>query len=266
MEIQSAGRPVYAYTGGRPFNAAAPTLVFVHGGANDHSVWALHSRYFAHHGFAVLAVDLPGHGRTAGPPLATIELLGQWLVEQLDTLGVERCAIAGHSMGSLIALESAARLGSRATGLALIGATFPMRVSPELLEAARSDEPLAHRMINAWAHAGYAQFPGNPGPGSWVRGANLRLMQRQRAGTLYTDFNACNNYAVGLQRAAEVRCPVLLILASADVMTSVAGGRALAKSFHDARVVEVAGSGHALMGEAPEEVLDALRSFLPRIT
>jgi len=261
VEFDCKGRTVFAYTGGRRFDPGLPTLVFIHGGANDHSVWALQSRYFAHHGFGVLAVDLPGHGRTPGPALPTVEELGQWIVEVVDTLGVGGCALAGHSMGSLVAMEAAARLGARARQLALVGSTFPMRVSAELLEAARDNEPLAHRMIVGWSVSSYAQYPGNPGPGAWVRGGNLRLLQRQRPGVLHTDFNACNAYSRGLECAAAVSCPVLLLLATTDVMTPVRGGRAFARSFRDARVVEIPGSGHALMAEAPDAVLDGLRDF-----
>jgi len=262
MDIAIAGVPAWVYTGGRPFDAALPCLVFIHGGANDHSVWALQSRYFAHHGFGVLAPDLPGHGRTPGPALTTIEQAAEWIAALLDAAGVRAAALAGHSMGSLIALEAAVRLGTRATGLALIGSSFPMSVSPELLGAARDDEPRARRMINAWAHAGYAQYPGNPGPGSWVRGANLRLLERQPAGTLYADFNACNAYAAGLHSAAAVRCPTLFVLSSGDAMTPLRGARAFAQAFAGARVVEISGSGHALMAEAPDDVLDALRKHL----
>jgi pimeloyl-ACP methyl ester carboxylesterase len=75
MRLSVDGHEVYAYTGTRPVDPAAPAIVFVHGAANDHSVWALQSRYFAHHGHGVLAVDLPGHGRSGGPALATVEAI-----------------------------------------------------------------------------------------------------------------------------------------------------------------------------------------------
>ncbi len=68
---------LYAYTGGRPFDPARPTVVFLHGGEHDHSVWSLQSRYLAHHGYSVLALDLPGHMRSAGPALNSIEVDGR---------------------------------------------------------------------------------------------------------------------------------------------------------------------------------------------
>jgi pimeloyl-ACP methyl ester carboxylesterase len=165
-------------------------------------------------------------------------------------------------MGSLAALDCAGHYPKRISAIALIGSAFPMRVSPELLEATRNDEPLAQDMVNIWSHSTYAHTPSNPGPGFWVMGENLRLMQRQQPGVMHVDFAACNAYAAGLERASQVRCPALLVLGKRDVMTPARSGRELAKAIKGARVVEVAGSGHALMAEKPDDVLDALLEFL----
>jgi pimeloyl-ACP methyl ester carboxylesterase len=67
------------HTGGRSFNPALPTVVFIHGAEHDHSVWSLQSRYLAHHGYSVLAFDLPGHMRSAGPALASVEAMADRL-------------------------------------------------------------------------------------------------------------------------------------------------------------------------------------------
>lgn len=262
MELSVAGRKAYAYTGGKPFDPSLPCVVFIHGGEHDHSVWALQSRYLAHHGYGVLALDLPGHGRSAGPALATVEALADWTLAAMDAAGARRATIAGHSMGSLVAVECAARAPDRVDRLMLLGSTFPMRVADDLLNATRDDEPRAHTMINVWSHSAYAHYPGNPGPGFWVVGGNLRLMQRQPAGTLHADFKACNDYRSGKESAAKVRCPVLFIVARRDAMTPARGGREFAKSFATSRVVEIAGSGHAMMAEKPDEVLDEVVAFL----
>ena len=261
MELTIQGRPAFVYTGGKPFDASLPSVVFVHGAENDHSVWALQSRYFAHHGYGVLAADLPGHGRSAGPALASIEAIGAWIGELLDAAGVTRTAIIGHSMGSLIAVEAAAHHPGRVERLALLGATFPMRVSDELLAATQSDEPRAHAMINAWCHSANAHYPGNPGPGAWVAGGNLRLLRRQSPGTLFIDFNACNRYEAGTANATKITCPTLFIVAARDVMTPPRGAREFASLFAQPHIVQIADSGHNLMGEKPDEVLDALWAF-----
>ena len=254
----------YCYTGGRPFDPSLPTVVFLHGAQNDHSVWALQSRYFGHHGFGVLAVDLPGHGRSEGEPLASVEAMADWLLALLDGARVRHALLVGHSMGSLIALEAAFRAPQRVTGLALLGSTVPMRVSDTLLAAARDDEAAAIAMVNIWSHSTLAQKPSCPGPGFWTMGMSQRLMQRMSARNpeqlFYKDFTACNAYANGEAAAASVRCPVLLVQGARDVMTPPKTARLLAASIPHARTVSV-DAGHQMMAEQPDAVLDALVSF-----
>ncbi len=262
MELNVNGATAYAYTGGRPFDATLPCVVFVHGAENDHSVWVLQSRYLAHHGFGVLALDLPGHGRSGGAPLASVEAIADWIPAVLDAAGVQAGALVGHSMGSLVSIECAARHPARVTKIALLGSAFPMKVSDELLTATRDDEPRAQDMVNIWSHAAIAHYPGNPGPGFWVPGEGLRLMQRQKPGVMHVDFAACNAYANGEAAAKAVQCPALMIVGRRDVMTPPRAAKAIAAALADVRTVEIAGSGHALMAEKPDEVLDTLRAFL----
>lgn len=261
MDLSVQGSKVYAYTGGRPFDPALACVVFIHGAQHDHSVWILQSRYLAHHGHGVLAVDLPAHGRSSGAPLANIEAIADWVVATLDAAGVGEASLVGHSMGSLVALDCAARHPERVRRIVLVGAAFPMRVSDELLAATRDDEPLAQEMVNVWSHSAYAHYPSNPGPGFWVRGENLRLMQRQRRGVMHVDFKACNDYKAGAERARLVACPALFLLGRRDVMTPLRAGRELAGAIRGARVVELP-CGHNAMAEAPDQVLDALVGFL----
>lgn len=264
---------LYAYTGGRPFDPSQPTVVFLHGAQHDHSVWILQSRYFAHHGFSVLALDLPGHMRSEGPPLARVEAIADCVAAALQASGATRCLLVGHSMGSLIALEVAGRSPATTAGVALVATACPMRVSDTLLAATRDDVPAALDMINVWSHsAGTAAFerkPCNPGPGFSNVWQNLRLMERiaRRDGpeVLPVDFAACNAYSVGLEAARALSCPALFILGMQDVMTPPKAAQPLIDACADATVVKVDGGGHALMTERPDEVLAALRRFAARV-
>lgn len=262
MNLTVNSATAYAYTGGRPFDPALPTVVFIHGAEHDHSVWALQSRYLAHHGRSVLTVDLPGHGRSDGPALTSVEAIADWIVAVLDAAGVTRATLVGHSMGSLAAIECASRHPARIAKIVLVGTAFPMKVSDELLDATRDDEPLAQDMVNIWSHSAYAQYPSNPGPGFWVMGENLRLMQRQKPGVMHVDFKACNDYANGVIAAGKVTAPAMLIVGKRDVMTPPRAAKEIAAALADKRIVEIAGTGHALMAEKPDEVLDALRDFV----
>jgi len=264
------GRRVHAYTGGRPWQPGARTLVFVHGALHDHSVWTLLARWFAHHGWAVLAVDQPGHGRSEGPPLPSVPALADWLLALLAAARVPadgRLALVGHSMGSLVALEAAARMADRspAPDLVMVGTAYPMKVSPALLQTARDEPLLAIDRVNAFSHSGHAAKPSYPGPGTWLHGANRALMRRQQAGcasvNLFAhDFSVCDAYDGGLDAAARVRGPSHLIVGTRDVMTPPKAAHALAQALR-APVLRV-DAGHALMQEAPDPVLNAMRQAL----
>ncbi len=270
MLIDLDGRAAYAYTGGKRFAADLPCVVFVHGAQHDHSVWVLQSRYLAHHGRAVLAVDLPGHGRSAGPALTTVEAMADWTLAFLVAVGVRRASLVGHSMGSLVALEAASRShgGPAIEAVALIATACPMPVSEALLTATRDDEPRAIEMISLWsldpAHGGYSQKPSAPGPGFAVMTGGRQLMRRQAPGVLHTDFVACDAYRRGAIAAAAVTCPSLFILGRRDAMTAARSGRALAAMVGGSRVEEIADAGHLVMAEAPDRTLDLLAAFLPR--
>ncbi|WP_176059634.1 alpha/beta hydrolase [Paraburkholderia sp. BCC1876] len=271
MILTVQGQPAYAYTGGKPFDATLPTVVFIHGAEHDHSVWALQSRYFAHHGFGVLAVDLPGHCRSSGPALTSVAAMADWLAALLDAAGVQRAFVAGHSMGSLIALDFAGRYPERATHLALLATAVPMTVSDTLLDAALNREPEAIGMVNEWSHSTLAAKPSCPGPGFWLYGMNQRLMERVsargEANLFHTDFSACNGYTDGLARAAQVRCATRVVVGRRDAMTPPRAAKALADALAQAGVAVdtiTLDAGHALMTEQPDATLDALFSFASR--
>ena len=216
MKIQVHGAPLYAYTSGKPIDPAKPTVVFIHGVLNDHSVWILQSRYFAHHGWNVLAIDLPGQGKSGGQPPESVE----------------------HAADTVIAL---------------------------LENSVKAPEKAIH-MVNVFSHSTLCPPPSALGPGTWLYGGSRALMRRMLASNaetnvFYTGFKACNDYASGEQAMAAVHCPTLFLVGRHDQMTPPKAAKALAAHARLAKIVEV-NAGHALMTEAPDEVLFALRDFL----
>jgi pimeloyl-ACP methyl ester carboxylesterase len=265
MKLQVNQHEAYAYTGGKAFDPTLPCLVFIHGAMNDHSVWTLLARSFAHHGYAVLAVDLPGHGRSGGPPLANVEALGNWIWDLLDAAGVQKAALVGHSMGSLIALEAAGQQPQRASHLLMVGTAYPMKVSEALLTMAREAPLQAVEMVNRLQHSGWAAKPSYPGPGAWLHGGGRALMRRMltrqtRLNLFEHDFKACDAYAGGMEAAARVACPASLLLGERDQMTSPKQTAGLAEALK--AKVYLLPAGHTLMAEAPEQMLTAMRQAL----
>lgn len=266
MELIVNGHTTYAYTGGKPLDAAKPTVVFIHGVLNDHSVWILQSRWFANHGWNVLAIDLPGHCKSAGKAPATVEEAAQFIVALLDAAGAQKAALVGHSFGSLIALETAARAPARVSHLAMVGTAYPMAVSPALLDSALNAPMKAIDMVNAFSHSMLAPPPSSLGPGTWLYGGSRALMRRvlasnREVNVFHVGFNACNDYANGEAAIAAVQCPVLFLLGAADQMTPPKAARTLSAKAPSSKTVVVQ-AGHQLMTEAPDAVLFALRDFL----
>ena len=262
MELAVQGRSAFAYTAAHELDASKRTIVFVHGAGLDHSWWGLQSRYFGYHGYNVLALDLPAHGRSEGAPLATIGDMADWVKRVLDEKKIRSAAVVGHSMGSLIALEFAARYPESAEKIALIGTAYPMKVSDAFLDAAKRNDQAAYDMETIWGHAAQVPFAGNPNPGMWMYGDTLARLARLAPGVLHTDLSACNAYAGGMEAAAKVKCPVLFILGARDMMTPPRAAQDLSKAIAGSKTVTIAPSGHSLMAEAPDATLDALIAFL----
>jgi pimeloyl-ACP methyl ester carboxylesterase len=266
MNLTVNGHATYCYTGGKPFDAAKPTVVFLHGVLNDHSVWILQTRYFAHHGWNVLAPDLPGHCRSEGEPPRSVEAAADFVVALLKAAGVDRAALVGHSFGSLTALEVAARAPERVSRLVMVGTAFPMKVSPALLESSLNAPEKAIAMVNTFSHSMLAPPPSSLGPGTWLYGGSRALMRRvlasnAKVNVFHTGFKACDDYTGGEEAMARVRCPVLFVLGRQDAMTPPKAAGLLQAKAADARTV-LLDAGHSLMTEAPDGVLFALKDFL----
>ncbi len=260
MDLTVDGSRVFAATGGRPFDPARPAILFVHGAGMDHTVWALQTRYFAHHGQSVLALDLPGHGKSDGEALDSIAAIADWLPRLMAAAGIATAGLVGHSMGALASLDCAARHPDKVSALALLGVAPAMPVHPDLLSAAAEDDHLAFDLIISWAHGATGHLGGTRTPGLWVMGGAERLLERSRPGVLSTDLEACNAYKAAPERAAAVACPTLVILGGQDKMTPARAGQKLAAAISGARSVAIADSGHMMMQEKPDETLAALKT------
>ncbi len=267
MKLSVNGTEAFAATGGREFDASLPCVVLIHGAGFDHSAWALHSRWFAHHGFSVLAPDLPGHGRSAGPSLRTVAAMADWISALLDAAGSAKAYVKahgkahliGHSMGSLIALETAARHPEKVSALSLIGTAATMTVGPDLLQAAEANDHAAIDMVSIWGLGFNAELGGSLAPGLWMHGGAQRVLQHCAPGVLFSDLTACNTYQDALAAAAKVTVPTTFILGDKDMMTPARAGKTLAAGIPHARTIVLPGAGHMLMAERPDELLAALK-------
>jgi pimeloyl-ACP methyl ester carboxylesterase len=266
MELTVNDQKIFCYTGGKAFDPAKPTAIFIHGVLNDHSVWILQTRYLAHHGWNVLALDLPGHGQSGGEPPASVEAASVFILALMDAAGLAKAALVGHSFGSLIALETAAVAPERVSHLVLVGTAFPMKVAPALLDASLNNPEKAISMVNTFSHSTLAPPPSTLGPGTWLYGGNKALMRRllarnTRANIFHVGFKACDAYAGGDAAMAKVTAPTLFVLGQADQMTPARAAQSLVRAAAHGKVVMVPG-GHNMMAESPDPVLMAMKNFL----
>ena len=257
MNFNVEGKAAFAYTAAHPLDPKKRSIVFIHGAGLDHSWFGLQSRYFGYHGWNVLALDLPGHGRSAGPPIPTIGGMADWIFKFLDEVSFRKVSLVGHSMGSLAALECAARHPERVERIALIGTAYPMKVGEEFLDAAKRNDHAAFDMHTIWGHAAQVPLGGNPNPGMWMYGDTLARLARLAPGVLHNDLKACNDYVF----AGTVTCPALFVLGRHDVMTPPRNIKVLQEKIPQSKSVVIDRSGHSLMAEAPDATLDALVEF-----
>lgn len=259
MDIALAdGSTLFAHTGGVPFDPGRPVVVLVHGAGADHTLWRGQTRYLAHHGYAPLAVDLPGHGRSGGLPGSTIGHRADAVVALLDALGIERAALVGHSMGSLVVLDVAGRHPDRVTRLVLVSTNPEMGVHPVLIESAREGDDRCLRLTRAWQHG--RPNGGDDEPGAWRAMVDWRITEQLGLDLYADDFVACRDWDRSSDRAVAVTCPVTVVSGVHDRMTGARGGVAMAELLGCEHIV--VNAGHNIPGEAPWELTSRLVGLL----
>lgn len=258
MIVTVDGHRAHAATGGIEPTGDEPVVLLIHGAGMDGTVWQLQTRYLAHRGVRAIALDLPGHGHSEGPVLATIADIAAWVVRFCDAAGFTAVHVVGHSMGTFVALELAAHHPALVRSLTLCGTSTAMPVHPDLLHDAEHDLPAAAALMAAWGHARPAHVGHHPTPGLWMLGGARALVEASAPGVLATDFRACMAYADALTAAADVTCPTTVVIGLGDKMTPPKGGRALAAAIVGARVIELTDVGHSMMLEHPRAVRDAI--------
>ena len=260
MRINVDGRSVFATTGGAPFDPAKPVVIFLHGAGFDRTAWRLQTRFFAHHGHAVLSVDFPDHGWSDGPALTSIAAMADWTAKLIDAIGLESAALVGHSMGALVALDAAARYPEKVRALGLCGVATEMPVHPEMLESAKADTLKVQELMTFWGLGNALHKGGMVTPGLWLRAESLAVLSGNKPGVIHTDLAACNVYKDALARAPAVKCPTVLVLGDGDLMTPAPKAKALSAAIAGSKTVTIANCGHFMMIERPDETLEALKS------
>ncbi|HPY40924.1 MAG TPA: alpha/beta hydrolase [Thiolinea sp.] len=250
---------IYLGTGGKEFDASLPTVVFLHGSGMDHRAWQLQTRWFAFHGFSVLAPDFPVHSLSAGQALSSIEAAADWLWQLLDELKVNKISLIGHSQGALVALEAAARQAERVRSISLIATGAAIPVNEQLLQLAHNNKPAAVSAMLSWGFGEAYQFGISQVPGLAPLAMADQIMQQN---PLANDLAACQAYLRGDMAAQQITAPAQLIFGQHDRMTPLKAGRALASLLPNLQSQTELAAGHMLPIEEPAACLNLLREFI----
>ena len=262
MKITVDGREAFATSGGAPFDPAKPAVVFLHGAGFDRTTWRLQTRWFAHHGRSVLAIDFPGHGWSEGAPLYSIAAMADWTARLVAAAGLESAALVGHSMGALVAVETAARHPEKVRALGLCGVASEMPVHPEMLESAKDNTLKVEELMTFWGIGNALHKGGMVSPGLWLRRESLAVLAGNKPDVIHADLAACNAYKDALERAKQVTCPTVLVLGDGDLMTPSSKAKALSAAIAGSTTVTIANCGHFMMVERPDETLEALKAHV----
>jgi pimeloyl-ACP methyl ester carboxylesterase len=229
-------------------------VVFVHGAGGDHTVWG--RQIASLRGRAgILAMDLPGHGRSGRAAEHTIPRLAAILLETISGAGLHRPVVVGHSMGGAVVLQAALDAHAALSGVVLVGSGARLAVAPGILELLAREPAAALRMLARTAYAEGA-------PADMIRQGEEALAHCG-ADILLADFRACNEFDVR-DRVAKLQLPLLAICGSEDRLTFPKFSEWLVKQVPGACLHIVKGAGHLVMIERPEEVSAAILRFLGR--
>jgi pimeloyl-ACP methyl ester carboxylesterase len=253
MNIDINGKPVFADTGGTAFDSSQPTVIFLHGSGLDHTFWTAQSSFLASSRYSVLALDLPGHAKSEGPALKTIESMADWLANVVDSLDVNNVSIVGHSQGGLVALEFASRYAGCLRCVSLMGGGLAMKVNAAMLDAAVNKPEDAIEMMMSWGFGPVDQS---------VLDIARATMLGNTPGALAVDLMACNDYLNGEFAAGALTCPVQVIVAGLDRMAPGKVTAQLIENLNEPEVHLLPNSGHMIPLETPDECRELLRSFI----
>ncbi len=230
-----------------------PPVILIHGAGGHHLYWPPQIRHLP--GERLFAVDLPGHGKSAGVGNHTIGDYVDSTMAFMDALHLNRAVLVGHSMGGAVALQSAIRWPNRVLALGLLGSAAHLHVSSLLLQKAADPAtvPEAVHMVTQYSFA--------PETSGRLKELAEKRMLESRSSVLYGDLLACNAFNAAGQ-VSEISAPALVIFGSEDKMVSPGAGRVLAYQIAGARMEIVPHAGHMVMLEQPERVAALIGEFL----
>ena len=226
-------------------------VLLIHGAGENHLVWPIGLRRLP--GTIVYAIDLPGHGKSAGVGRSTIAGYAAWVISFLAALHIPAAVVIGHSMGGAIAQQLALTQPDRTAALVLIATGAKLRVAPQLLELARSDFSAAIELVSEWDWG--------PTASAEVKELGKQQLLTNSPAVVLDDYRACDTFDVR-EQLPRIAAPTLIIAGEVDRLTPLKHSTFMAEQIPHARLCAVPEAGHMVMLEAADMVTQAVIDFL----
>jgi pimeloyl-ACP methyl ester carboxylesterase len=249
---------VFVSTGGTDFEKEKPSILLMHGSGLTHIVWSLHEQFYATQGYNVLSVDLPGHGNSEGPSLKSIEEISDWIKSLMNVLDIKKLVIIGHSQGSLVGIDFAARYPDLINSLVLVAGSYKMPVNQDLINYAEAGDEKAVLLMMKWGYEGSKAFIG----GNPVK--KIINSSREIREVLAVDLNACNNYKDGKESLEKINCSTLCIFGDLDKMVPLEVGNKMSSMIKNAEKKVINNCGHMIIFEKAFEMRQIVKEFLTK--
>ena len=247
---------MFVSTGGMDFEKEKPSILLMHGSGLTHIVWSLHEQFYVNQGFNVLSVDLPGHGNSEGPSLKSIEEISDWIKSLMSVLNIKKLIIIGHSQGSLVGIDFAARYPDLISSLVLVAGSYKMPVNQDLINYAEAGDEKAVLLMMKWGYEGSKAFIG----GNPVK--KIINSSREIREVLAVDLNACNNYKGGKESLGKINCSTLCIFGDLDKMVPLEVGNKMSSMIKNAEKKIINNCGHMIIFEKAFEMRQIVKEFL----
>jgi pimeloyl-ACP methyl ester carboxylesterase len=236
----------------RPFQSSLRNLVFIHGSGADHTSWIHQYTQFKGE-FNIVAVDLPGHGRSGGKGEKDINVYTEWVRKFLDVIGMKKPVLIGHSLGAAICLTFAIKYGADLSAIVPVGGGAKMPVNPLVFEGLKKDPTaviaLAAKFSLAKKH----------------REQYSKLLVERLSNVspklLHGDFYACDHFDLAT-KLSSLKLPTLIICGEEDKMTPRALSEYLRDNVSGAQANFIEDAGHYVMMENIEAFNTVLKKFL----
>ncbi len=261
MKIKINNDNINIRTGGYQINNDRPYFLLLHGAGMDASVWQMQTRYLANRGVNILAIDLPGHGLSEGKSLSSISDMSEWTIQLINKLDIDSISIAGHSMGSLVAIDVCKNISKKINNIILLGTASLMPVHPDLIDAAENNLTLAANLITDWSFGTKQHLGNHPLPGYWMLDSSIQLIAQSKKRVLAQDLIACNQYKEALTVANNINKKVTIISGREDKMTPVKKAKELHDVIDNSELIIIENVGHMMMIENPVKVTKIMNNL-----